>query len=221
MSTSGNDAVVTAKVFGARLREVRGKLTQECVAKRSVLGQDALTRQRVSNIENGLVPTTGQLRCYLRGCGKPELFEDFERIRNEVAASPPDGSPARPWRRRAIRVGSAVAAVLAAASVVLVLSTDRSSPVPAAVVAPECAEGFLCFWPEPGYRGAKVQLPPDWAGDGRQCVPLPFPARSMANRSAERHWGYAGRDCAGGDRTILQHRGGTEPSILIQSYIHT
>ncbi|MFC3449145.1 peptidase inhibitor family I36 protein [Amycolatopsis speibonae] len=208
----------TAKEFGALLREERGRLTQECVAKRSVVGQDALTRQRVSNIENGLLPTAGQLRCYLRGCGKPELFERFDGIRSEVKTGP---SRAMPWRRRAIRVGSAVAAVLTAASVVLVLSTNGSGPIPAAVVAPECVEGFLCFWPEPGYGGAKVQLPPDWAGDGRQCVPLPFPARSMVNRSAERHWGYAGRDCAGGDRTILQHRGGTEPSILIQSYIHT
>ncbi|WP_020637200.1 peptidase inhibitor family I36 protein [Amycolatopsis alba] len=208
----------TAKEFGALLREERGTLTQECVAKRSVLGQDALTRQRVSNIENGLLPTAGQLRCYLRGCGKPELFERFDGIRSEVKTGQPR---AKPWRRRAIRVGSGVTAGLAVAAVVFALSTDRSGSAPAAAVAPDCVEGFLCFWPEPGYGGAKVQLPPDWAGDGRQCVALPFPARSMANRSAERQWGYAGRDCAGGDRTILQHRGGAEPSILIQSYIHT
>ncbi|MEV6910187.1 hypothetical protein [Amycolatopsis sp. NPDC051071] len=69
--------------------------------------------------------------------------------------------------------------------------------------------------------GAKVQLPPDWVGDGRQCRLLPFPARSMVNRTAERQWGYAGRDCVGGDRTILQYRGGAERSILIQSYLHT
>ncbi|MGW5706009.1 peptidase inhibitor family I36 protein [Amycolatopsis japonica] len=207
----------TAKDLGAQLREVRGRLTQECVAKRSVLGQDALTRQRVSNIENGLLPTAGQLRCYLHGCGKPELFERFDRIRGEVETSP----PARPWRRRVLRVGSAVAAGLAATAVVLVLSSDHSGSAPAATVVPDCAEGFLCFWPEPGYGGAKVQLPPDWASDGRQCTALPFPARSMVNRSAERHWGYAGRDCAGGDRTILQHRGGAETSILIQSYVHT
>src|SRR6266540_7207724 len=91
------ETIRTAEDFGARLRELRGRITQETLARRSVIDHAALSRQRVSNIENGLLPSAEQLRCYLRGCGREDLFEGLETTRQRLAAAPP---PRQSWPRR-------------------------------------------------------------------------------------------------------------------------
>jgi transcriptional regulator with XRE-family HTH domain len=214
--------VAMAKEFGARLRELRGQLTQHTVARRSVIGQSALTRQRVSNIENGLPPTAEQLRCYLQGCGQLDLFDELDALRREL--EPKTGRPMRKRRVLAGRwwyavLGLAVIIVAAAVATSVTLFGGRDGG--AIVVIPECAPDAICFWPEPDFVGAKIQWPPDWQQDGRECLKLPFTARSVMNGSTERQWGYASKDCTGPERTLLQHNNGSERSVVVNSYIKT
>ncbi|RJQ74364.1 hypothetical protein D5S17_23135 [Pseudonocardiaceae bacterium YIM PH 21723] len=222
--TQVNDARCESAVeFGSRLRLLRGRLTQATVARRSVLGQVALTRQRISTIENGQLPSSDQLRCYLHGCGSLELFDALDAQRGLLE---PEGGaelepviPGPPLWGRFLLVGvvSALVAVLATVGAVEGLGYVR----PQKLIVPECSPGSICFWPEPDYEGTKVQLDPDWIGDGRQCLRLPFVARSEMNNSAERHWGYADPGCTGDFRTLLQNSGSTNREVRIGAYTHT
>ncbi|GAA4550958.1 helix-turn-helix domain-containing protein [Amycolatopsis samaneae] len=225
MGSGEEPEIASAEAFGARLRELRGRLTQETVARRSVLGRAALTRQRVSNIENGLLPSADQLRCYLHGCGQPELFDRLDAVRGTLESTSDttvEKAPERPasgLRRGHLVLGAVVVAVAASAAAVITVLNRSAQPV--SVVVPACAPGSICFWPEPDFGGEKLQWPPDWEQDGRQCVPLPFTARSVMNASTERQWGYASGDCTGPRRTLLQHNNGLERSVTINSYIKT
>jgi transcriptional regulator with XRE-family HTH domain len=203
----------TAADFGKELCRIRGRLTQATVAKRSVVDRAALTRQRVSAIENGSLPTAEQLRCFLHGCGHPELFDDLDAIRSRVGDSEPE--PHRP-RRRLLVAGALGVAVLSAAVAVLV---DRALLADRTAALPQCAPDFVCYWAEPAFGGEKVQLPP--ALELRRCIRLPFVAHSVQNSSSQRQWGYPTVDCSGAQRTILQHNGGLETSVTIAAVTHT
>lgn len=218
------DDIATPEALGTHLRQLRGRLTQQTVARRSVLGPAVLTRQRVSNIENGLVPTAEQLRCYLHACGQTELFNELNTVRRNLEPTtqeiPPATEEPRPpgrWRQVLLGVGVVVVAVVSTVAVTVVSRGGQATTV----VIPECAPDAICFWPEPDFAGAKLQWPPDWAGDGSHCVTLPFIARSEMNGSSQRQWGYVSKDCTGKDRTLLQPQNGTERSVVINSYIKT
>lgn len=206
-----------AESFGRRLRGLRGPLTQHALARRSAVGSEALTRQRVSYIENGQLPTAGQLRCYLHGCGRVDQFDELDAIRRQLDESgretiPPEA--ATPWSRwRFVVINAAI--VLAAAAVVTATVFNR--PPPPAVG--ECAPNYVCFWPEPNFGGNKIQWDPVWASENH-CTALPFEARSEMNSSKERQLGFAGQDCTG-PHTVLNHLGGSERSISARAYKHS
>ncbi|WP_028926394.1 helix-turn-helix transcriptional regulator [Pseudonocardia acaciae] len=218
VNASDPDGIETLEEFGALLRELRGRLTQQAVARRSAIGPVALTRQRVSNIENGLLPTDEQLRCYLRGCGKPELFEDLDRVRRTLAADATTGeaadrgrSTAPRWRFAAIGA-SVVALVATSVAVTVVLNRGDNSGIP------ECAQGFICFWEEPDFRGLRHQLAPDWPSSSR-CISLPFVAQSAMNSSNQGQKGYAEPGCPE-PGTQLPPSGNTSRVVKISSYKH-
>ncbi|MBB1152122.1 helix-turn-helix domain-containing protein [Amycolatopsis dendrobii] len=212
MAERGSDA----KTFGERLRELRGPITQHALARRSAIGSEALTRQRVSYLENGQVPTAGQLRCYLRGCDRADLFDELDAVRKRLCESgPASGEPAGPGRRwQFAAIGALAAAVLLAAATATFWALDR----PSATVA-ECAPGFVCFWSEPEFGGHKITLDPVWAS-ANHCAALPFEARSEMNSSKERQLGFPAPDCTGW-HTVLNHLGGTERSTSVRSYRHS
>lgn len=220
------ERITTAAQFGALLRELRGRLTQQSISRRSLVDGSSLTRQLISAIENGRLPSAQQLRCYLHACEREELFAELDPVRRSLPAStrppgaPADSGPAPRPGRSSILVAVAAIVLLVAAFTV---SADgfRPSPASSAARIPECGQNFICFWSEPDFGGRKVELPPDWAGDGQQCTPLPFLARSVMNNSAERHWGHTSPSCTGAEKTIIQHLGGTIRSAAINAYIHT
>lgn len=222
---SAEHSIRTPADLGARLREARGLLTQQTVARRSVIGHAALTRQRVSNIENGLLPTAEQLRCYLQGCGQPELAEQLEpardRLEQQAEAAEEPASPAATGSngrsgsslRRLIAFGVTIVGVAAISATTVVLLTDDNS-------GPECDDRKICFWPEPNYTGDRVMLDPDWSST-THCHNLGFVARSVQNNSHERQRGYSESNCTGED-PLLEHRGnGPMPSVAILSYRHS
>ncbi|MFC4913047.1 hypothetical protein [Actinomadura gamaensis] len=114
----------SAHELGAHLRGLRGDLTQQAVARRSHNDRGSLTRQRVSNIENGALPTAQQLRCYLHGCGKLDLLDELEPVRRrvEAAATSVDGTvrPVPPAGAYRVRRRFAVLVVAAAGTSALV-----------------------------------------------------------------------------------------------------
>ncbi|WP_329521816.1 peptidase inhibitor family I36 protein [Spirillospora sp. NBC_01491] len=228
--------ITTAEEFGVLLRELRGRLTQQAVARRSEIDGAALTRQRVSNIENGAVPTAEQLRCYVQGCGKPGLFDEFEPVRRRirppaVAAAggagdeivhlaPPERTGRVPWRLVLSAAAVLAVTVVSTAAAVVVLMDGGASDGTASAGAPDCVDGHLCFWPEPNFLGRKITLPPDYA-TGSTCEPLPFVARSAQNNSKERQRLFAGTDCTG-QVTILHHLDRVPlPSLAVLSYRHS
>jgi hypothetical protein len=217
--------VTTAKEFGAHLRELRGQLTQQAVARRSAVGQAALPRQRISTIENGTVPTAQQLRCYLHGCGKLGLLDDLEPVRRriEAAAGQVAVPPAPHMSRRRVRHHLALAvgtAVLATGVAVTLLLDGKTPEGVASTGTPDCVEGQVCFWPEPNFIGQKITLPPDYH-TGSKCQPLSFVARSVQNNSKERQRLFAGTGCTG-QQTVLQHLDRAPlPSVAILSYRHS
>lgn len=236
-------SIRTSQEFGRYLRGLRGRMTQSALARRSEIDQCVLTRQRVSNIENGTLPTSTHLACYLRGCENSERYGDLEAIRSRLSNPPcplptapragDDGSTVRvretpaPAPARQRRWWSAAAYVVGAAGVVAVLITlvnAEGSAKPdartnASNAQPECAANFICFWSEPNFGGRKLQEPPDWA-TGSHCTRLPFSARSAMNNTKERQRGYANSDCSDVG-TILQYQGAVERSIDINAYKHT
>ncbi|WP_157429548.1 peptidase inhibitor family I36 protein [Actinomadura oligospora] len=220
--------IVSAQEFGAYLRELRGQLTQQAVARRSNVDRAALTRQRVSNIENGAVPTAQQLRCYLHGCGRLDLLDELEPVRRRIEASAapakdavhPAGARRRVPRRLAVSVAAAVTAAAVTGVAVGWFMGGRASEGTAAAGVPDCVEGSVCFWPEPNFLGRKITLPPDYFSDSR-CQPLPFVARSVQNTSKERQRLFAGTGCTG-QVTILQHLNRAPlPSVAVLSYHHS
>ncbi|MCR6484091.1 peptidase inhibitor family I36 protein [Amycolatopsis sp. OK19-0408] len=198
-------------------------MTQASVARHSTVGHASLPRQRVSYIENGLLPTAEQLRCYLRGCGQPDLFDELDAVRSQLTPSiePLPQRAAVSGRRVAIVAAVSAVACLAVVIIVMRASSDPLGPASAAKPSssPACAPGFVCFWSDTGFAGTKVQLDPDWA-TGSHCVRLPFAARSVVNNSRERQRGYANSDCTGA-ATVLQHLGGVEPSVDVNAYKHS
>lgn len=202
-----------AKSFGERLRELRGPMTQHALSRRSAIGSEALTRQRVSYLENGQVPTAGQLRCYLHGCGREDLFDELDAARKQLCASGPAAKePAGPGHRWQF-VALAAAALLAAGTMTFWVFNRPSASVG------ECAPGFVCFWSEPDFGGQKITLDPVWASENH-CAALPFEARSEMNSSKERQLGFPAPDCTGW-HTVLNHLGGTERSTSVRSYRHS
>ncbi|MEV4255193.1 peptidase inhibitor family I36 protein [Spirillospora sp. NPDC049652] len=230
------DEIVSAEEFGACLRELRGDLTQQAVARRSNLDRAALTRQRISTIENGAVPTARQLRCYLHGCGRLDLLDELEPVRRRIEASArPAGGSVRPQapggahhlapRRLVLSVVAAAGTTAAVTGVAVALFMGRytnggTSEETATPGVPNCAEGNVCFWPEPNFLGRKITLPPDYFSDSR-CQSLPFVARSVQNTSRERQRLFAGTGCTG-QVTILQHLDRAPlPSVAVLSYRHS
>ncbi|GAA3967493.1 hypothetical protein GCM10023085_57430 [Actinomadura viridis] len=227
----GASEITSAEELGTFLRELRGQLTQQAVARRSNIDRAALTRQRVSNIENGVVPTAQQLKCFLHGCGKPGLLDELEPVRQRIeAAAAPVKDVVRPelpeharrMRRRLVLSAAAAAgttAVVTGVAVALIIGT-RAPGETAAAGTPDCVEGHVCFWPEPNFIGRKITLPPDYFSDSK-CQPLPFVARSVKNNSKERQRLFAGTGCTG-QETILQHLNRAPlPSVAILSYRHS
>ncbi|MFI0805561.1 hypothetical protein SAMN04489729_6986 [Amycolatopsis lurida] len=235
--------IETADEFGMFLRRLRGRLTQEALARHSVLGHVALSRRRVSYIENGTLPTAEQLRCYLGGCGQPELFDELEAVRSGLACAAlagqagetttPAGDTLTAERSPRLLPKwqiTAAAVVIVAVGLVVALVVRSPDPLGPANLAsadgpvsgsgsPSCAQGFVCFWSESGFTGTKIQLDPDWA-TGSHCIRLPFAARSLVNNSRERQRGFANSDCTG-TGTVLQHGGGVEPSVEVNAYKHS
>ncbi|RFU40472.1 hypothetical protein DZF91_16955 [Actinomadura logoneensis] len=85
---------------------------------------------------------------------------------------------------------------------------------------PDCAEGNLCFWPEPNFLGRRITLPPDYVSDST-CRTLPFVARSVRNTSRERQRLFAGTGCTG-EVTVLQHLDREPlPSVAVLSFRHS
>lgn len=228
--------ISSAQEFGAYLRELRGQLTQQALARRSDVDRAALTRQRVSIIENGAAPTAQQLRCYLHGCGRLDLLDELEPVRRriETAAGPaangdaqspePEGTH-RLRRRLAVSVVAIAGTTAAVTGVAVALFMGRftdgnAREEAAAAGVPNCIEGSVCFWPQPNYLGRKITLPPDYFSDSR-CQPLPFVARSVQNTSRERQRLFAGTGCTG-QVTILQHLGREPlPSVAVLSFRHS
>jgi hypothetical protein len=226
MTTEGTaEPITTSAEFGSHLRDVRGRLTQAAVARRSAVGHMALTRQRTSNIENGLLPTRDQLRCYLRGCGRDDLFNELDAVRAAMESQQSggldsldgqdvagDGGPRR-VRPRWLRLVASVVAIAGVSTATIVL-TGEGTPA-----EPECAENFICFWSEPNFGGRKLQQPPDWASTSH-CIRLPYSIRSVVNNTRERQRGYANSDCSDAG-TVLQHLGAVERSVDFNAYKHT
>ncbi|MEV0675332.1 helix-turn-helix transcriptional regulator [Actinosynnema sp. NPDC050436] len=227
MTTEGVAVPITTSAeFGSHLRDVRGRLTQAAVARRSVVGRSALTRQRTSNIENGLLPTRDQLRCFLHGCGRGDLFEELDAVRaavetrsGEVCRLDGQDTDAGPDRRGGPRVprwvrlvGGVVAVVGFSAATVALVGVGKP-------VEPECAENFICFWSEADFGGRKLQQPPDWIST-THCIRLPHSVRSVMNNSRERQRGYANSDCSDAG-TVLQHLGAVEREVDFNAYKHT
>ncbi|MCP2337405.1 peptidase inhibitor family I36 protein [Actinomadura rupiterrae] len=227
MDTSG---ITSAREFGAHLRELRGDLTQAAVARRSHNDRASLTRQRVSNIENGALPTAQQLCCYLHGCGKLGLLDELEPVRRRVEAAAAGNvrTSAEAYQVRprfvVLVVATAGASALATGvAVALFMGWFAGGKAPedaAAAGTPDCLQGNVCFWPEPNYLGRKITLPPDYFSDSR-CQALPFVARSVQNNSRERQRLFAGTGCTG-QVTILQHLGREPlPSVAVLSFRHS
>jgi transcriptional regulator with XRE-family HTH domain len=217
------DDIGTPEELGEYLRQLRGRLTQQTVANRSVLGPAALTRQRVSNIENGLLPTAEQLRCFLQGCGRPELFDALDVVRRRLAAEATSGGERRAmigkrWRLAALGTSAVAVAAMAAMAVTWFGKPDESAP-PDGKDLPECAQGSVCFWPEPDFGGTRYQTLPDYAGS-KHCIELPFTARSAMNSSDESQKGYPNPDCSG-QETYLARWADAVPTLEIRSYQHS
>lgn len=224
--------ITTAEEFGVLLRGLRGRLTQQAVARRSEVDGVALTRQRVSGIENGAVPTAEQLRCFVQGCGKPGLFDECEPVRRRIGTpaaaaadgvvhlAPPERAGRVPWRL-VLSVAAVFAVTVVSTAVAVVVFMDGgASDGTASAGAPDCVDGHVCFWPEPNFLGRKITLPPDYA-TGSTCEPLPFVARSAQNNSKERQRLFAGTDCTG-QVTILHHLDRVPlPSVAVLSYRHS
>ncbi|MET8757596.1 helix-turn-helix transcriptional regulator [Lentzea sp. NPDC004782] len=209
------EEITCAAAFGERLRELRGALTQQAVARRSVSGREALTRQRVSYIENGQLPTEGQLRCYLQGIGRTELVDELDIIRRALQNSPADKP--EPRQRWWFVVLAAAVALVSVGTAIAALELNKTS-APVAAIG-ECAPNYVCFWAEPNFGGQKIQLDPVWYSEPH-CEVLPFEARSEMNSSKERQFGFVSKDCTG-SHTVLNHLGGSERSISVHSYQHS
>jgi hypothetical protein len=215
--------ITSAVSFGDHLRELRGALTQQALARRSVAGQEALTRQRVSYIENGRVPTASQLCCYLRGCGRDDLVEELEVVRRQLQAAGQaaiTGSSWKLWNRwRFGVVGLTAAAVVLVAVVLVAAFAFNRPPVVVVPAVGECAPNYVCFWSEPNFAGDKIQRDPVWYS-ANHCVTLPFEARSEMNSSKERQLGFRTQDCAG-QPDVLDHLGNSMRSMSARSYRHS
>ncbi|MEU6721461.1 peptidase inhibitor family I36 protein [Nonomuraea sp. NPDC046802] len=223
--------ITSAREFGRHLRDLRGQLTQQAVARHSNIDQAALPRQRISAIENGAIPTAQQLRCYLHGCGKSGLLDELEPVRQriEVAAGRVNGAvhPAPHMSRRRIRsctamsvLAAGTAAVVTGVAVTLFMD-GKVLEGAASTGTPDCVEGQVCFWPEPNFIGQKITLPPDYY-TGSKCLPLPFVARSVQNNSKERQRLFADTGCNSLETVVLQHLDRAPlPSVAVLSYQHS
>ncbi|MFC5187472.1 peptidase inhibitor family I36 protein [Actinomadura harenae] len=227
--------IISAEEFGEYLRKLRGRLTQQAVARHSNIDRDALTRQRVSNIENGALPTAQQLRCYLHGCDRLGVLDGLEPVRQRIeesaARAKRAGDPTGPTgvhrvsRRLAVTVVAVAGTTAAVTGVAVALFMGRyaGDGAPEATTAPgvpDCVDGSVCFWPEPNFIGRKITLPPDYFTDST-CQPLPFVARSVQNNSRERQRLFAGTSCTG-QVTILQHLNRAPlPSVAVLSFRHS
>lgn len=241
--------ITTAEDLGRYLRTLRGPLKQQRVADRSVIGHAALTRQRVSYLENGQLPSAEQLRCYLQGCGIPDRVADLEPVRARLAADTtagpapapaagPDDGPAdpatetparrRPRRLVAIGIPVAIGTVIGIGATALVLRSlpsppAGSSPAADAVRAP-ATTGASCA---AGY--VCVWSGPNFTGrkltqppvrSNTECRVLPFAARSAISGSDQNQWVFPAASCAG-RRDNLLVMGAVESSIQIAALTHT
>jgi transcriptional regulator with XRE-family HTH domain len=241
------DSIETPAQLGNFLRGLRGRLTQAAMARRATTESAMLTRQRISNIENGQLPTEAQLACFLHACGKRDSFDGLNVVRRELQLAreasdrqqtheqaqqqttaadkkQPTGKKAPLSRFSILLVLAVFVLVVSAAFAMLAIRQSSHSDGAAqqsvqTVSTPECGEGFICFWSEPDFHGMRLQQSPDFSSASR-CVRLPFTVRSVRNNTKERQRVYANSDCSDLG-TIIQNLGGTDRFLDVNAYKHT
>jgi hypothetical protein len=81
--------ITSAVRLGALLRELRGKRTQQNVADHAKREHFYVHRPDLSAIERGRrLPTANELQGILRVCGRPDLFDHLDCIRQQLMMEP-------------------------------------------------------------------------------------------------------------------------------------
>ncbi|MGH3915865.1 MAG: helix-turn-helix domain-containing protein, partial [Pseudonocardiaceae bacterium] len=90
------DCITSSAHLGSLLRRLRGRKTQQNIADHAKRHNFYVHRPDLSAIERGhRLPTANELRGILHGCGRIDLFDDLDRIRQQLMSDPPmsSGSP--------------------------------------------------------------------------------------------------------------------------------
>ncbi len=97
--------------FGAALRELRGRKTQQNIADHAQRNHSYLHRPDLSAIERGhRLPTANELRAILHACGRADLTDEFIGVRERLVNPVPASRPPLPWRWVAVPAAIAVVA---------------------------------------------------------------------------------------------------------------
>jgi hypothetical protein len=140
--------------------------------------------------------------------------EDLSRAQREFVEA---GRRAR-RQRRAIFTTLVTVGVLATSLTTFFLVRKDIPPVVVQEPVPDCASGFICFWSDTGYQGARSMLDIDHA-TGTRCILLPFAARSVFNNAKENQRVFAEADCTGTPSLVPYGRG--QLTVDARSYAHT
>jgi hypothetical protein len=143
--------------FGAALRELRGRKTQQNIADHAQRNHFYLHRPDLSSIERGhRLPTANELRAILHACDRADLVDEFIGLREQLTNPAPASRPARPWRWVA---AAAAVAVVATGSWFVATSGETTvvygQPV---VIRPADSELGLTVLEDPGWKGAHATL---------------------------------------------------------------
>ncbi|NGY63217.1 hypothetical protein G7043_30285 [Lentzea sp. NEAU-D13] len=154
MNTSGPASVAE---FGAALRELRGRKTQQNIADHAQRNHFYLHRPDLSAIERGhRLPTANELRAILQACDRADLVDEFIGARERLANPVPASRTIRPWRW--VAVVAAVAVVTA--GVWFVASPGETTAVHDQPVVIRAGDSGLRLTvvEDPGWKGAHTVL---------------------------------------------------------------
>ncbi|MCS7482479.1 RICIN domain-containing protein [Umezawaea endophytica] len=141
--------------FGAALRELRGRKTQQNIADHAQRNHFYLHRPDLSAIERGhRLPTANELRAILHACDRADLVDEFIGLRERLVNPARASRPAWPWKWVAV----AAAVVVVAAGVWFVATPGDTNAVyhRPVVIRHSDSDLRLAVVEDPGDRGAHV-----------------------------------------------------------------